>query len=281
MSNIQTLIEIAVTQLEGVSDSARLDAEILLAYTLEKPRSHLRAWPEKLLTETQLNQFKGLLRKRSQGVPIAYLTGYREFWSLPFKVTPAVLIPRPETELLVELSLELLTDKPAAHIIDLGTGSGVIAITLAVERPDLTVIASDLSAQTLAVAQDNAAQHQTTSIQFIQSDWLSDIPAQLFDLVISNPPYIDSEDPHLLEGDVRFEPNRALIASEQGLGAIKKLCHQAGYFLKPGGYLLIEHGYHQQSAVQAIFNTFNYQSVVTHTDLAGIPRVTMGQWKPL
>jgi len=280
MTDIYTIIQSSTEQLAVISESAQLDIEILLAYAMDKPRSHLRAWPEKLLTKAQLSQFQRLFEQRLQGVPIAYLIGRREFWSRDFKVTPDVLIPRPETELLIELSLALMADKQAARIIDLGTGSGIIAITLAAERADFTVIASDLSPRALVVAEDNARQHQIESIQFIQSCWFDDIPVGWFDLVISNPPYIDRQDPHLLQGDVRFEPNSALIAAEQGLADIKQLSRQAIDFLKPEGYLLVEHGYNQQSAVQTIFNTFNYQSVTTHADLAGIPRVTVGQWKP-
>ncbi len=280
MTDIQTTLFAATNSLSTTSESASLDAEIILCYVLKKPRSHLRAWPEKLLEPVQHEQFKTLLSQRQQGWPIAYIVGSREFWSRDFIVTPDVLIPRPETELLIELSLEILADKPQAQIIDLGTGSGIIAITLAAERPDIKVIATDLSDKALAIARQNSTAQQLKNIQFIQSCWFDEVPQSRFDLVISNPPYIEENDPHLSLGDLRFEPDSALIAKEKGLRDINTISHQARNYLKPKGTLLIEHGYNQQQDLQTRFKSLAYSNINTHFDLANNPRVTTGQWNP-
>jgi len=277
MPDIQTALNNATQLLSKTSDSAALDAEVLLCHVLDKPRSHLRAWPEKTLQNQQSQQFETLINLRQQGEPIAYITGHKEFWSREFEVSPAVLIPRPDTELLIELSLNLLTNKSDAQIIDLGTGSGAIAITLAAERTDIKVIASDLSTKALEIAKNNANKHTVNNIQFIQSNWFNNIPLIQFDLIISNPPYIDSSDPHLSEGDVRFEPDSALIADDHGLQDINSLCNQARQYLKADATLLIEHGFDQKEAVQAIFKSFDYTQVTTYSDLSGNPRVTSGQ----
>jgi len=278
MTDIQSTLTNASIRLAKSSDSALLDAEVLLCHVLDKPRSHLRAWPEKQLSPEHLQQFSTLFEQRQQGVPIAYLIGNQEFWSRDFKVSPAVLIPRPDTELLIELSLDLLANTPNPHIIDLGTGSGIIAITLAAEHPGTKMIATDLSQPALAIAKQNSATHKTQDIQFIQSSWFDNVPQSKFNLVISNPPYIIPNDPHLYEGDVRFEPESALIAEDNGLKDIKIICDNARHYLQKNGTLLIEHGCDQQSEVQAIFNIFNYSKIKTHTDLSGNPRVTTAQW---
>ncbi len=279
-NSVTALLDQAYQQLAAVSDSALLDAEVLLCHCLHKNRSFIRAWPEHQLTDQQAAEFLALIAQRQQGVPVAYLTGEREFWSRSFKVNPDVLIPRPDSELLIELSLDLLPTTQASKIIDLGTGSGILAITLAAERPRSKVIACDLSPAALRTAQDNAQQLQIDNVRFLASNWFSAITDRDFDLVISNPPYIDQHDPHLQQGDVRFEPDSALISAENGLQDIRLLADQARQHLKPGGYLLIEHGYDQQTAVQALFKRFNYQQITTHRDYAGNPRVTSGQWSP-
>ena len=279
-NSVTALLDQAYQQLAAVSDSALLDAEVLLCHCLHKNRSFIRAWPEHQLTDQQAAEFLTLISQRQQGVPIAYLTGEREFWSRSFKVNPDVLIPRPDSELLIELSLDLLPANQASKIIDLGTGSGILAITLAAERTESQVIACDLSPAALRTAQDNAQQLQIDNVRFLASNWFSAITDRDFDLVISNPPYIDQHDPHLQQGDVRFEPDSALISAENGLQDIRLLADQARQHLKLGGYLLIEHGYDQQTAVQALFKHFNYQQITTHPDYAGNPRVTSGQWSP-
>jgi release factor glutamine methyltransferase len=280
MDSIQDALEQAAQLLSANSDSAALDAEVLLCSILQKGRSYLRTWPDKALDDQCTELFWAAVTKRQQGLPVAYITGHREFWSRDFQVTPDVLIPRPDTELLIECALKLIPVNQPCKIIDLGTGSGIIAVTLAAERPLAEVIATDISNAALAVAWDNANQHDVDHIQFYLSDWFSQVPDGLFDLVISNPPYIAEGDPHLLDGDLRFEPQTALVAPDNGLKDIQTLVDQARSRLQPGGHLLIEHGYNQQQAVQNIFKNFHYGNVQTYIDLAGQPRVTYGQWKP-
>lgn len=272
------MLEEAASTLASCSDSALLDAELLLCLILDKQRSYLRAWPDKQLQTEQINRFLTLIKERQKGVPIAYITGNREFWSRDFHVTPDVLIPRPETELLIELSLRLIPEHKPFRIIDLGTGSGIIAITLAAERPRLNASATDFSLAALRIARINAKRHHVNNIQFHQSDWLDNIPDTKFNLIISNPPYIPEDDSHLQQGDIRFEPQTALCAAEQGLRDIKIITGTARKHLEPGGHLLIEHGYNQQERVQTIFKEFHYVNVQTYADLSGQPRVTYGQW---
>ena len=277
MTTLKTLLANAANTLSGHCDSPLLDAEVLLGFVLGKSRTYLRAWCDNTLTDPQYAAFDALIKQRLQGVPVAYLTGTREFWSRDFTVTPDVLIPRPDTELLIELSLALIPQDQTVKLIDLGTGSGIIAVTLAAERPNAHVTAVDAGLAALAVARHNARQHQLTHIEFYQSDWFSNVPESLFDLVISNPPYIDPDDAHLQQGDVRFEPKTALIAGRQGLSDIEIIADQARRYLKPKGHLLIEHGYNQAPQVQAIFNAQAYDKVQSYQDLSGQPRVTYGQ----
>jgi len=277
MPTIKNLLAHATNTLTSHSDSPLLDAEVLLGFVLGKPRTYLRAWCENTVTSQQFIAFEALIKQRQQGTPIAYLTGTREFWSRDFIVTPDVLIPRPDTELLIELSLKLIPKNEAVKLIDLGTGSGIIAVTLAAERPNAHVIAVDASVAALKVAQHNAQHHQLTNIDFYQSDWFVSVPKSLFDLVISNPPYIDPDDEHLQQGDVRFEPQSALIADNQGLSDIQIIADKARSYLIPQGHLLIEHGYNQAPQVQAIFNALAYDKVQSYRDLSGQFRVTYGQ----
>jgi release factor glutamine methyltransferase len=278
MLSIQTALDQATEQLSTSSESAALDAEVLLCLALQKQRSYLRAWPDNMLDAPQTEAFWAVVAKRQQGQPIAYITGIREFWSRDFKVSPAVLIPRPDTELLIEHALRLLPINQPYKIIDLGTGSGIISVTLAAERLLSEVTATDISETALAIAQSNAKQHRVDHIQFYISDWFSQVPEGLFDLVVSNPPYIAENDPHLLDGDLRFEPQSALIALNNGLKDIQTLVEQSRSRLHIGGHLLIEHGYNQQDAVQNIFQHFAYKNIQTYIDLSGQPRVTYGQW---
>lgn len=278
--SIYGLLSIATEQLATVSETAILDAEVLLCHCLHKNRSFLRAWPEHQPSAEQTTCFRTLIEQRLQGMPIAYLTGEREFWSRSFKVGPDVLIPRPDSELLIEISLDLLPADQSCKIIDLGTGSGILAITLAAERPLADVIATDLSASALRVARHNAELLNTGNVRFLQSHWFDKVADDNFDLAISNPPYIAADDPHLSQGDVRFEPDSALISAEQGLQDIRLIAEQARRHLKNGGHLLVEHGYNQQTEVQAIFKALNYRQVETHADLSGNPRVTSGLWNP-
>jgi release factor glutamine methyltransferase len=280
MHNIKSALTLAVDTLASISDSALLDAEVLLCLALNQPRPHLRAWPDKPLQPEQLAAFLALLAQRQQGIPIAYITGNREFWSRDFLVSPDVLIPRPDTELLIELSLKLIAADEPAKIIDLGTGSGIIAIILAAERPQAQLSATDFSVAALRIAQLNADKHHISNIEFYQSNWFDNVPNTKFKLIISNPPYIAEDDIHLQQGDVRFEPQTALSAPKQGLADIRIIAEAGRHYLELGGHLLIEHGYNQQQQVQALFKDLHYDKVQTYTDLSGQPRVTYGLWKP-
>ncbi|PKM36474.1 MAG: peptide chain release factor N(5)-glutamine methyltransferase [Gammaproteobacteria bacterium HGW-Gammaproteobacteria-10] len=280
MHTVKSALDDAVQRLISVSESPLLDAEILLCLVLEKDRAHLRAWPEKKLLPEQNSHFESVLQKRVSGMPIAYITGNREFWSRDFEVGRDVLIPRPDTELLIELALKLIPERQPYRLIDLGTGSGIIGITLAAERPDSEVIATDFSTNALTIARRNAQRHNVRNIQFLQSNWFGTISdSALFNLVVSNPPYIADNDPHLTEGDVRFEPMSALIADNDGLSDIARIATAARRHLLPQGHLLIEHGYNQQDQVQAIFSQLKYRNIATYHDLSGQPRVTYGQWR--
>ena len=280
MASIKNLLIDAVSLLASSSDSAHLDAEILLCLALNKQRSYLRAWPDNEPNITQENLFKDYLIERAHGKPIAYITGYKEFWSRDFKVTSDVLIPRPDTELIIELCLDLLPLHSTAKILDLGTGSGIIGITLAAERQHCQIIASDFSLAAISIAKFNAQTHHINNISFYQSDWLTKIPKDQFDVIVSNPPYIAKDDAHLTQGDLRYEPISALSANESGLSDIKTIINHARNYLTPNGHLLIEHGYNQKYAVQNLFKDFKYQHIHTLTDLSGQPRVTRGQWQP-
>ncbi len=273
---IEVTIISASKQLVPISDTALLDTEVLLCHVLKKTRSYLRAWPEKVLSLEEYNKFQQLLNQRLRGQPIAYITGKKEFWSREFKVSPNVLIPRSDTELLIELSLNIIKNKVNPRLIDLGTGSGNIAITLAAERPDSDIIATDVCNQALKIAKHNTKTHQIKNIHFIRSDWFDNILQNEFDLVISNPPYIACNDPHLSQGDVRFEPDCALVAADKGLKDIRMICNHARDYLKSKGMLLIEHGCDQQAAVQTIFDEYQFYDITTHNDLSGNPRVTTG-----
>ncbi len=277
MQTIQSALTEAAKLLEEASDSAVLDAELLLCFVLEKDRSYLRAWSEKRLSSAQRLQFQKLVNQRVEGHPIAYLIGKREFWSRDFKVSPDVLIPRPDTELLIELCLPLIPKHEPCKILDLGTGSGIIAITLAAERPNASVLAVDVSDAALEIAKENAASHRLNNIRFQKSVWFESIAPDEFDLIVSNPPYVAADDPHLQQGDLRFEPRQALIAEDNGLKDISLIAKSAHGYLKQGGRLLVEHGFEQQEMAQIIFQTFSYAHVQTHKDLAGHPRVTSGQ----
>jgi len=279
MTSLASQLAKAADALANSSDSPVLDAEVLLCHVLGKPRSHLRTWPDKALTQEQADSFAAAVGKRQQGWPIAYITGVREFWSRDFIVTPDVLIPRPDTECLIELSLQLLPQDKPGKIIDLGTGSGIIAITLACERPSAKVYATDISAAALNIARLNADTHQA-QVEFRLSDWFANVPENQFDLIVSNPPYIEANDKHLKTGDLRFEPQHALSSGEHGLDAIKTIASAARHYLKPGGHLLIEHGYRQSYAVQTLFQDHQYQAITSHKDLAGHLRVTCGTNSP-
>jgi len=278
MPDIQSVLIDSAGTLNNISDSASLDVEVLLCHALKKNRTYLRTWPDKQLTGKQLQHFEHLLQQRQQGQPIAYIIGQREFWSRDFHVDHNVLIPRPDTETLIELCLQLIHHQPNASIIDLGTGSGIIAITLAAEYPQLNITAVDNSAAALKVAQHNAKLNHTPNIRFLKSDWFAQVSKESFDFIVSNPPYIASSDPHLNEGDVRFEPSCALVAAQQGLQDIIQITAQSQHYLNKGGYLIFEHGYDQKQQVHEILHQHHYQNIHCQHDLANQPRISYGQW---
>ncbi len=263
------------TSLAAISESARLDVEVLLCHLLGRDRSYLYTWPERNLTPEQASEFERLLAQRERGIPVAHLTGYREFWSLELKVNASTLIPRPETELLVELALALLPADPR-RVVDLGTGTGAIALALASERPRWELVALDKSPAAVALAEDNRRHLGFNHVRVLQSDWFAAIPGQQFDLVVSNPPYIDPADPHLRQGDVRFEPLTALVADDAGYADLRRIATDAQSHLTPGGYVLMEHGCDQGAGVRQLLDAAGYVQVKTHTDLAGLERVTQG-----
>ncbi len=280
--DIQTLIKAAEQQLieAGLTDSPRLDAELLLCHALSVSRSYLFTWPDKKLETAQIQKFLPPLTQRLQGHPIAHILGTREFWGLELLVTKDTLIPRPDTETVVEATLSLIQQNRQGHavdILDLGTGSGAIALALKSELPNSSITAIDQSPAALTIAQQNANQHQL-DIQLQQSDWFSAIQdTQRFDYIVSNPPYIEENDPHLTQGDVRFEPLSALTSGQDGLDDIRLITQQAWQQLNPQGWLLIEHGYHQAEAVAEIFKQARYSEIQLICDLSGNPRVTIGQ----
>lgn len=258
------------------SPTARLDVEVLLSYVLQKPREYLIAHSEEELSDVQLTDFNKLLTKRKTGIPIAYLIGHQEFWSLDFLVNEHVLIPRPETEILVETVLERFPADKNIQLLDLGTGSGAIAIAIASARPTWQVIATDQSIDALNLAEKNANRLNISNVEFILSDWFDLILEKKFDAIISNPPYIAEGDAHLQEGDVRFEPHEALVSGEDGLSAIRLIASQARDYLKPQGVLVIEHGYDQAINVRKIFKDNDYYDIESVKDLSGIERVVIG-----
>ncbi|WP_313081251.1 peptide chain release factor N(5)-glutamine methyltransferase [Atlantibacter sp.] len=258
------------------SESPRRDAEILLGLVTGKARTFILAFGETQLSEAQLTELDALLARRAAGEPVAYLTGVREFWSLPLMVSPATLIPRPDTECVVEQALARLPAEPC-RILDLGTGTGAIALALASERPDCQVVAVDKVLDAVDLAQRNAARLNIANIDIRQSDWFSAVQGDRFQLIVSNPPYIDSEDRHLQQGDVRFEPLSALVASDAGLADIDYLIREARGFLEPGGWLVLEHGWQQGEAVRALFHQAGFLAVETGLDYGGNERLTMGQ----
>ena len=272
--NIAKALEQARREIDSV------DARVLLQHVLNSNRAHLTAHPERVLTEAEQQQFHDHVARRKNGEPIAYIVGEREFFGLSFQVTPAVLIPRPETELLVEQALERLPGHRATRVLDLGTGSGAIAIAIAEHRPLAKITAVDASESALDVAKQNAKRllsNRAASITFIQSDWFAAAPNEPFDLIVSNPPYIADGDPHLTQGDLRFEPREALAGGPHGLSALEHIARNAASRLAPGGWLLMEHGYDQSVACRDLLVSARFENVATHKDLAGIDRVTLGR----
>ena len=265
------------TQLNG-SDSSRLDCELLLSEVLCKDRAYLYAWPERFLSDEQSKQFFVLFERRQQGEPIAYILGRQEFWSLPLQVNTSTLIPRPATETLVETALERFAARRESQlsVLDLGTGTGAIALALASECLRWQVTAVDKQADAIALAKQNASNLGVKNVVFFCSDWYEKLNGQVFNAILANPPYIDAKDPHLQQGDVRFEPKTALVADKQGMADLEHIITLAPQYLLPGGYLLLEHGFQQGEAVRALLSARGFQQVQTRADLSGLARVSCG-----
>lgn len=274
-NSLQQLIDWGAKQLVD-SDSPVLDARLLLGKVLDKDQTWLRTWPEKSVSEAQQNHFQHLIRQRQQGQPVAYLLGYRDFWTLRLKVSQHTLIPRPETEVMVQAALDLPLPQQA-KVLDLGTGTGAIALALASERPDWQVKGLDRVVEAVELARCNAKAHQLQRVEFLHSHWFDALTrnSEKFDLIVSNPPYVELDSHWLQQGDVRFEPKSALISGEQGLDDIQHIVEQAPSHLAAGGWLALEHGYQQGEMVSALLADADFQQVNTLTDLNQLPRVTL------
>ena len=275
----------SITIFEALGQARRniadIDARMLLQYILDANHAYLLAHPEQKLTAEQTQAFYLLTDRRALGEPVAYLTGTREFYSLEFNVTPAVLVPRPETELLIDLALARIPPHLPCRILDLGTGSGAIALTLAKHRPLAEVTAVDVSAAAVAVANANAARFKLNNVRVIEADWFDGLVGESFDLIVSNPPYVAAGDPHLAQGDLRFEPRIALVAPGEGLDCIRSIIGSAPVHLAPEGSLLLEHGYDQAEACRRLLSEAGFREIFSHPDLAGIMRVSGGWFRSL
>jgi len=267
----------ATAQLKNSSPTPALDAQVLLAHSLGHDRTYIIAHARNELDPGTQKRFEQLVAKRLDGTPVAYLTGQQEFWSLPITVTVDTLIPRPETELLVELALENIPGEKEFLVADIGTGSGAIAFAIASERKNSKVIASDSSAKAIEVAKRNASRLELDNVEFIKGTTFDPLANKKFNLIVSNPPYVPENDPHLSRGDIRFEPRSALAAGHDGLAVIKQIVEQAKDYLVPQGWLMIEHGYDQESAVEKLFERAGFEEIECYRDLAGQPRVTIGR----
>ena len=278
MSNqtYRLLLNDAASLLAARSNSPRIDAEVLMQAATEQSLAWLISYGDTAPSAEHTKRFYSFVARRHSGEPIAYIVGHKEFWSLDLDVNEHVLVPRADTETLVEAALDLIPIDQAYSIADLGTGSGAIALAIAKERPRASVTALDVSQDALRVAQSNAKKHSLNNVRFLLSDWFAELNAQRFDLILSNPPYVHSDDPHLDKGDLPAEPDLALIGKDDGLGDIRQIVQQAKAYLKGDKALIIEHGSNQGDAVREIFSEHGYQEVITHNDLAGLPRCTSG-----
>ena len=276
MPNYCGLLDDATQQLYELSDTPRIDAEVLLQHVIGQPLAWLIAHGESSATNEHIKDFYKLVKQRCNGEPVAYILTYRDFWTLRLKVNQHVLIPRPDTEVLVEQALERLVKDQPSHVLDLGTGSGAIALAIAKERPNSRVWAVDQSNQALEVARDNAQDNQVSNLEFVASDWFAELANKRFDLIAANPPYIERDDPHL--NSLNFEPELALISDEQGLGDLRRIIESAPKHLISGGHIIVEHGFKQQQAVCDLMNKNGFKSIKRYEDLNRLPRCTAAKW---
>lgn len=274
--NIDNLLKTASESLKKTSESPLLDARVLLAHSLQKTCTWLVTWADKTLNESDITRFNALLKRRENGEPIAHITGTREFWSLNLNVSKDTLIPRPDTELMVQTLLQHYPQSAHIKLLDLGTGSGAIALALASERPNWQITATDKSTAALAIAKQNAQQLKLNHIHFVSGNWFAPLANQQFDIIASNPPYIPQSDPHLSQGDVRFEPISALASGADGLDDIRLICQQAAAHLNKNGMLIIEHGFDQKTEIRHIFQDSGYKNIQQYTDLSHNPRLCSG-----
>ena len=275
---ISELLSKAILDLGSHTESTR-EAILLLTHVCNIDKASIIAWPDQVIAKDQCNIFTNLIRRRVQGEPIAYLLGHQSFWSTKILVSKDVLIPRIDTEFLVEQALQYIPNNPDCRVLDLGTGSGAISIAIAKERPKISILATDISRAALAIAKLNIENLQIHNIDLFHGSWfeaLANANNAYFDVIISNPPYIAEQDVHLERGDLKFEPQSALVAKQQGLADIIKIATQAGKYLKKSGWLIIEHGYNQQHLVIEIFRQNNFKQVQGFNDLANQPRVVLG-----
>lgn len=274
---ISALLAEASGDLATTSESPRLDAELLLAFVLQVPRSYLFAHPEERPGKEAFAIYRNLVGRRKSGEPVPYITGHREFWSLDLIVNRHTLIPRPDTETLVLKALELMRNRTALDVLDLGTGSGAIALALARERAGDNVVGTDKSAEALGVARYNAQRLGIGNVEFVHGDWFAPVTGRRFDMIVSNPPYVAESDPHLARPDIRYEPSGALVAGKDGLDNLGHIVETAPAHLRPGGWILVEHGERQGKSVRGLLASAGFGRVETAKDLAGRARVTYGQ----
>jgi len=267
----------ATSEFSAISDSPKLDAQVLLLHVIEKPKSYLYGWSDAQLLEAQQSHFERLVARRKQGEPIAHITGTREFWSLPFYVNASTLIPRPDTETLVETVLAQALPEDT-KLLDLGTGTGAIALSLANEHPSWRVTAIDYSSDAVELAKRNRQALALEHVNILQGSWYEPLKGEQFNVIVSNPPYIDPEDPHLEQGDVRFEPRSALVAEDEGYADLFHIISEGRKHLLPGGFMALEHGYNQAAVIHNFFAQLAYINILTIKDMAGCDRITVATW---